>query len=907
MKLKLLTLLLGTLCCVSAFCQSKIPLDRLHQSGATMGQIIQWNGTAWVPFSPASITAQSANKVYAGPTSGSAALPTWRGLVLADLPPIALANLSNVSLTSLASGDILKWNGSNWVNFTPNYLTAAVTSVGLSLPSIFNVSGSPVTSTGTLAATLATQTANFGFFGPTTGSAAAPTFRAMVLADLPAIALGNLSNVSAGSPTSGDFLKWNGSAWINFTPTFGTGSVTSISSGAGISLSPTTITTSGTVSVDQSFSPTWSSFHQFSFAPTFSTPFTLSLTKDPFAIGSDAMMELGSDSFSGSSFGTYFGIRAPSGTSKNFFDFQVAGASKMSGSPAGLLTAQNLTLGALSSAGLVKNSSGGVISGGNQANLASDVTGTLPAANLPNAGVFTGDATTTFPALTIGAGAITATKIATATITDVQVAAANKDGAAGTASMRTLGTGSTQAAAGNHTHAAADVTSGTFGTARGGTGLSSIGTANQILGVNAAASGLEYKSVTAGSTKLTVTHSAGGIALDVADAGASQKGAIQLAGDLTGTASSPALANVVTGGTVGGATSIPVLTYDSKGRITSVSTATPTGTASAAGSSGQVQFNGGSGTLAADSGMVYTTPGQLALTATSTSATGYQFTAPASYQGIFFNGLDSTGAPNFQVAQIASGSSIGMILGRGGASGSWRTGIVGYPTSGAIIGTYNAGTYNSSAFTSSGLTPFIATESQALGSLGTKWQVRLTPNGTASTVTYVEVGEGGDVVLNARGSALATSATKGQWFPPSMAGVPTAAPTNSYTGAAAGHVTNSTDHVDMAYDGANWSSILRGKVTVASATYVMLPTDDVVLIGGTGVETITAVAASLCKGRIMTILCTRTTGAITLLPAGSETFNGTGAWAAASVSINNQGGCVTYTSDGSNYYILSKN
>lgn len=39
-------------------------------------------------------------------------------------------------------------------------------------------------------------------------------------------------------------------------------------------------------------------------------------------------------------------------------------------------------------------------------------------------------------------------------ITDAHVAAANKDGAAGTPSMRTLGAGASQAAAGNHTHAA---------------------------------------------------------------------------------------------------------------------------------------------------------------------------------------------------------------------------------------------------------------------------------------------------------------------------------------------------------------------------------------------------------------------------------------------------------------------
>jgi hypothetical protein len=60
-----------------------------------------------------------------------------------------------------------------------------VTSVGLSLPAIFNVSGSPVTTSGTLTGALANQTANTIFAGPTTGGAAAPTFRALVAADIP--------------------------------------------------------------------------------------------------------------------------------------------------------------------------------------------------------------------------------------------------------------------------------------------------------------------------------------------------------------------------------------------------------------------------------------------------------------------------------------------------------------------------------------------------------------------------------------------------------------------------------------------------------------------------------------------------------------------------------------------------
>jgi hypothetical protein len=59
-----------------------------------------------------------------------------------------------------------------------------VTSVGLSMPGIFTVSGSPVTTTGTLTATLASQTANTVFAAPN-GSAGTPVFRTLAYADLP--------------------------------------------------------------------------------------------------------------------------------------------------------------------------------------------------------------------------------------------------------------------------------------------------------------------------------------------------------------------------------------------------------------------------------------------------------------------------------------------------------------------------------------------------------------------------------------------------------------------------------------------------------------------------------------------------------------------------------------------------
>lgn len=80
--------------------------------------------------------------------------------------------------------------------------SGTVTSVALTMPTEFSVSGSPVTSSGTLAVTKATQSPNLVYAGPASGSAAAPTFRALVSADLPAISAGGLfSPIISSVPT----------------------------------------------------------------------------------------------------------------------------------------------------------------------------------------------------------------------------------------------------------------------------------------------------------------------------------------------------------------------------------------------------------------------------------------------------------------------------------------------------------------------------------------------------------------------------------------------------------------------------------------------------------------------------------------------------------------------------------
>ncbi len=78
-----------------------------------------------------------------------------------------------------------------------------VTSVALSLPGIFSVSGSPVTASGTLTAALATQAANQVWAGPASGAAAAPAFRSLAAADLPVFVASGASHAAGAVPDPG--------------------------------------------------------------------------------------------------------------------------------------------------------------------------------------------------------------------------------------------------------------------------------------------------------------------------------------------------------------------------------------------------------------------------------------------------------------------------------------------------------------------------------------------------------------------------------------------------------------------------------------------------------------------------------------------------------------------------------
>jgi hypothetical protein len=129
----------------------------------------------------------SSKVLFVGNGSGQAA-----SAVSMDGHLHSLASLSDTAISSPQDGQVLVYNSTSgkWENDTisgGSGGTGTVTSVGLSLPNIFSVSGSPVTASGTLTATFTTQAANIVFAGPSTGSAAVPTFRSLVAADIPTL------------------------------------------------------------------------------------------------------------------------------------------------------------------------------------------------------------------------------------------------------------------------------------------------------------------------------------------------------------------------------------------------------------------------------------------------------------------------------------------------------------------------------------------------------------------------------------------------------------------------------------------------------------------------------------------------------------------------------------------------
>lgn len=202
-------------------------------SNSTSGYVAVYTGTSTIggtaQITAAQMLALANSYIYVGNSSnqpaavamsgdatisntGAITVTKTNGTAFAASATTDTTNASNIStgtigaarlpvFTSTANGAAPASGGG-----TTNYLRAdgtwaapagggTVTSVGLSLPSFITVSGSPVTGSGTLTGTLASQSANL-FFASPNGSTGTPSFRAMVAADLPTTTANSIGNLS---------------------------------------------------------------------------------------------------------------------------------------------------------------------------------------------------------------------------------------------------------------------------------------------------------------------------------------------------------------------------------------------------------------------------------------------------------------------------------------------------------------------------------------------------------------------------------------------------------------------------------------------------------------------------------------------------------------------------------------
>lgn len=129
----------------------------------------------------------------------------------ADLAASSIGDLNDVTLTSAAGGEVLRYNGSAWVDAQLAYS---------------DLSGTP-----TLGTAAAADTTDFATAaqGTTADSAVQPTDSINALADVDTI---------TSAPTTGQVLEWDGSNWVPATPA--AGGVTSIIAGTGISVDQAT-------------------------------------------------------------------------------------------------------------------------------------------------------------------------------------------------------------------------------------------------------------------------------------------------------------------------------------------------------------------------------------------------------------------------------------------------------------------------------------------------------------------------------------------------------------------------------------------------------------------------------------------------------------------------------------------
>jgi hypothetical protein len=213
-------------------------LSDVTVTAGTDGDVLQAAAGVWVDRSlaEAGISAVGHSHVHTDVSDFDAEVNT---LADARIAAAVLNDLSNVTITGIASGEILKWSGAAWINNTlaeagisatgHTHLEADITDLqsyllnisGESLGDLSNVTDASSAAGWYLRSTAAgTWVAQSGLSAAdVTAHEAALTITESQISDLnhATASLADVGDVTITTIASGELLQWNGSAWINQT------------------------------------------------------------------------------------------------------------------------------------------------------------------------------------------------------------------------------------------------------------------------------------------------------------------------------------------------------------------------------------------------------------------------------------------------------------------------------------------------------------------------------------------------------------------------------------------------------------------------------------------------------------------------------------------------------------------
>lgn len=104
----------------------------------------------------------------------------------------ALSDLVDVTITSPQNGQVLKYNGTKWVN--SSVTPGSVTSVGMTVPTGFSVSPSSITSSGTFAISFGGSISANCVLATPSNASGSPSWRVLVASDIPSLAASKITS-----------------------------------------------------------------------------------------------------------------------------------------------------------------------------------------------------------------------------------------------------------------------------------------------------------------------------------------------------------------------------------------------------------------------------------------------------------------------------------------------------------------------------------------------------------------------------------------------------------------------------------------------------------------------------------------------------------------------------------------